>query len=169
MRRGARGVRVVGRALGHTATTWFVPFLLIAAWQAASSAHCLSTRILPAPWDVALAFRASIADGTLLHHGWVSTRRAGYGMLIGGSAGFVLGVLNGAFSIAERLLDSTLQMLRNVPHLALIPLVILWFGIDESAKIFLVAIGVFFPIYINTFHGIRRSTRRLSKWGGSMG
>ena len=56
---------------------------------------------------------------------------------------------------AETLLDSTLQMLRNIPHLALIPLVILWFGIDEEAKMFLVALGVFFPIYLNTLHGIR--------------
>ncbi|CAM5769204.1 ABC transporter permease [Labrys miyagiensis] len=56
---------------------------------------------------------------------------------------------------AELLLDSTLQMLRNVPHLAIIPLVILWFGIGESAKIFLVALGVLFPVYINTYHGIR--------------
>ena len=59
------------------------------------------------------------------------------------------------FPVAERLLDSTLQMLRNVPHLAVIPLVILWFGIDEAAKVFLVSVGVFFPIYLNTFHGVR--------------
>ena len=56
---------------------------------------------------------------------------------------------------AETLIDTTLQMVRNIPHLALIPLVILWFGIDEEAKLFLVALGVFFPIYLNTFHGIR--------------
>ena len=62
------------------------------------------------------------------------------------------------FPVAERLLDSSLQMLRNIPHLAMIPLVILWFGIDEEAKLFLVAAGVLFPIYLNTFHGIR--TRR---------
>ncbi len=52
-------------------------------------------------------------------------------------------------------------MLRNVPHLAIIPLVILWFGIDEEAKVFLVAIGVAFPIYLNTFHGIRTVDRGL--------
>ena len=62
---------------------------------------------------------------------------------------------------AETLLDSTLQMLRNIPHLALIPLVILWFGIDEAAKLFLVALGVFFPIYLNTFHGIRTVDQAL--------
>ena len=61
-----------------------------------------------------------------------------------------------------------MQMLRNVPHLAIIPLVILWFGIGEEAKIFLVAIGTLFPIYLNTFHGIRTVDRRpRSRWRGS--
>ncbi|MDU4275287.1 MAG: aliphatic sulfonate ABC transporter permease SsuC, partial [Enterobacter asburiae] len=60
-------------------------------------------------------------------------------------------------------------MLRNVPHLALIPLVILWFGIDESAKIFLVALGTLFPIYINTWHGIRNIDRGLVEMARSYG
>jgi sulfonate transport system permease protein len=66
-------------------------------------------------------------------------------------------------------LDSTLQMIRNIPHLALIPLVILWFGIDETAKIFLVALGVFFPIYINTQHGIRTVDAQLVEMGRTYG
>lgn len=69
---------------------------------------------------------------------------------IGGSIGLTLGLISGLSRWGERLLDTSVQMLRNVPHLALIPLVILWFGIDESAKIFLVALGTLFPIYINT-------------------
>jgi sulfonate transport system permease protein len=64
-------------------------------------------------------------------------------------------MMNGLSSLNETLTDSTLQMVRNIPHLALIPLVILWFGIDEAAKVFLVALGVFFPIYVNTLHGVR--------------
>jgi sulfonate transport system permease protein len=63
------------------------------------------------------------------------------------------------------LTDTTLQMVRNVPHLALIPLVILWFGIDETAKLFLVALGVFFPIYLNTLHGIRTVDPQLIEMG----
>ncbi len=55
-------------------------------------------------------------------------------------------------------------MIRNIPHLALIPLVILWFGIDEEAKLFLVALGVFFPIYINTLLGIQGSIRNWWRW-----
>src|SRR5205814_8306596 len=65
------------------------------------------------------------------------------------------GLLPGLVRRAETLLDSSFQMLRTTPALALIPLVILWFGIDESAKLFLIAVSVFFPIYLNTFHGIR--------------
>jgi len=67
------------------------------------------------------------------------------------------------------LLDTTLQMVRNVPPLALIPLVILWFGIDESAKLFLVAIGVFFPIYLNTYHGIKSVDADLVEMARSYG
>jgi sulfonate transport system permease protein len=63
--------------------------------------------------------------------------------------------VNGLSRVAEVLFDSPLQMLRNVPHLALLPIVILWFGIGEEAKVFLVALGAVFPIYVNTFHGIR--------------
>ncbi len=62
----------------------------------------------------------------------------------------ILGLISGLSRWGERLLDTSIQMLRNVPHLALIPLVILWFGIDETAKIFLVSLGTLFPIYINT-------------------
>lgn len=76
--------------------------------------------------------------------------RALIGFSIGGSLGLILGLISGLSRWGERLLDTSIQMLRNVPHLALIPLVILWFGIDESAKIFLVALGTLFPIYINT-------------------
>ncbi|MCK8188325.1 ABC transporter permease subunit, partial [Erwinia amylovora] len=77
------------------------------------------------------------------------------GFSIGGAIGLLLGLITGMSRLGERLLDTSVQILRNVPHLALIPLVILWFGIDETAKIFLVALGTLFPIYINTWHGIR--------------
>jgi sulfonate transport system permease protein len=71
------------------------------------------------------------------------------------AVGLLLGLLNGSSRRAATLLDTTVQMMRNIPALALIPLVILWFGIDEAAKLFLLSVGVFFPVYLNTFHGIR--------------
>ncbi|HEV8261785.1 MAG TPA: aliphatic sulfonate ABC transporter permease SsuC [Burkholderiales bacterium] len=140
---------------------WLLPFLLVAAWELAARFGYLSARVLPAPSDILVAFWVTLKDGSLIHHVAVSARRAVYGLVIGGGLGFVLGILTGALPLAEKLLDTSVQMLRNVPHLAIIPLVILWFGIGEEAKIFLVAIGSLFPIYLNTFHGIRTVDRGL--------
>ena len=140
---------------------WLLPILLVAAWELAARFGFLSARVLPAPSDILVAFWFTLKDGTLIHHVAVSARRALYGLLIGGGIGFALGILTGTLPLAEKLLDTSVQMLRNIPHLAIIPLVILWFGIGEEAKIFLVAIGSLFPIYLNTFHGIRTVDRGL--------
>ena len=148
---------------------WLVPILLLAAWQASAQLGWLSTRILPAPWDVLKAAVALAVSGELWSHVWTSTWRALTGFVIGGGLGLVLGLLTGSFTKAETLLDSTIQMIRNIPPLALIPLVILWFGIEEKAKLFLVSLGVFFPLYINTFHGIRSVDKGLIEMGRSYG
>ena len=148
---------------------WVVPLLLLAAWQAAAQLGWLSTRILPAPWDVAKAAVALSLSGELWSHVWTSTWRALTGFAIGGGLALTLGLLTGSSTKAETLLDSTIQMIRNIPPLALIPLVILWFGIEEKAKLFLVSLGVFFPIYINTFHGIRSVDKGLIEMGRSYG
>jgi sulfonate transport system permease protein len=160
--------RSVGQ-LGRGAVPWALPLLLLIIWQSAASAGLLSTRVLPAPVEVVAAGWRLGMSGELLHHMAVSTRRALLGLAIGGSIGFAWGVLNGLMPTAERLTDSLLQMFRNIPHLAMIPLVILWFGIDEASKLFLVAIGVLFPLYYNTFHGIRTLDRGLIEMGRVMG
>ena len=156
------------RVLGPT-VPWLLPVALLLVWEVAAQSGWLSARVLPAPSATALAFWDTLRSGTLLHHVWISTQRALIGLAIGGGLGFALGLLNGVFPFAERLLDSSLQMLRNIPHLAVIPLVILWFGIDEEAKLFLVAAGVLFPIYLNTFHGIRHVDRALIEMARSYG
>jgi sulfonate transport system permease protein len=143
------------RRAGAAAAPWAFPVAVLLAWETASQSGLIAPRLLPAPSAVAIAFWENARSGVLFQHMAVSAGRALQGMAIGGGIGFLLGVLNGISRPAETLLDSPLQMLRNVPHLAIIPLIILWFGIDETAKIFLVAIGVAFPIYLNTFHGIR--------------
>ena len=144
---------------------WGVPVLLIVFWQILAQAGWISTRVLPSPVAVVQAGIQLASTGELWHHIAVSTGRALTGFAIGGSIGFTLGLLNGTFRLSERLLDTSVQMLRNIPHLAMIPLVILWFGIDDAARIFLVAIGVLFPIYINTFHGIRTIDPGLLEMG----
>lgn len=148
---------------------WVVPLLLLFSWQLSSQFGILSSRVLPNPINV---FKAAIdlsKSGQLFDYIGTSTKRAVIGFLIGGGIGFVLGLLNGISRISESLLDSSLQMVRNIPHLALIPIVILWFGIDEEAKLFLVALGTFFPIYLNTFHGIRSIDKSLIEMGDVYG
>ena len=164
-----RSVVQVWRSAGRQVVPWLVPVLVILGWELASVAGWLSTRVLPEPLAVLKAFWTLSASGELWQHVLVSTRRALLGLAIGGGLGLLLGLLTGTFRLAETLLDSTLQMVRNVPPLALIPLVILWFGIDESAKLFLVALGVFFPIYLNTFHGIRAVDQGLIEMARSYG
>jgi sulfonate transport system permease protein len=155
--------------LRRRATPWLVPALIVLAWEAASRFGWLSTRVLPEPLAVLAAFWRLAASGELWLHVAVSTRRAALGFAIGGGLGLLLGLATGTFRLAETLLDSTLQMVRNIPALALIPLVILWFGIDETAKLFLVALGVFFPVYLNTFHGIRSVDKGLIEMARSYG
>jgi len=150
-------------------TPWLVPALILIVWELASRTGWLSTRVLPEPLAVVQAFWNLAVSGELWQHTAVSAWRALLGLAIGGGLGLLLGLLNGSFRVAETLLDSTLQMLRNIPALALIPLVILWFGIDEAAKLFLVAVGVFFPIYLNTFHGIRSVDKGLIEMARSYG
>jgi sulfonate transport system permease protein len=87
------------------------------------------------------------------------------GFGIGGGLGFLLGLCNGCSPRAERLLDTSLQMLRNIPHLALVPLLILWFGIGEESKILLVILGVFFPVYVNTLLGLKTVDPQLLEMG----
>jgi sulfonate transport system permease protein len=148
---------------------WALPVALIAFWEVAAKAGWLSSRILPEPWSVATAFWDLTASGELFLHLRTSLWRAASGFTIGAGAGLLLGLLTGSVRRAETLLDTTLQMVRNIPALALIPLVILWFGIDESAKLFLLAVGVFFPVYLNTFHGIRSADQALVEMARSYG
>jgi sulfonate transport system permease protein len=155
---------VVERAL-----SWAVPIALLAVWQWASSRGMLPGRFLPAPRAIVKSFIELSASGELWRHVRVSTIRALSGFAVGGGLGLALGLLTGSFRWAETLLDTTLQMIRNIPALALIPLVILWFGIDETAKLFLVSLGVFFPVYINTFHGIQSVDRGLLEMGRTYG
>ncbi|BET26981.1 sulfonate transport system permease protein [Limnobacter thiooxidans] len=148
---------------------WIPPIVILGLWQLAVSYGWLSSRILPAPSAVLTATRDLAVSGELWLHLQTSTWRALAGFAVGGGIGFLLGLLTGSFKFMETLLDTTLQMVRNIPPLALIPLVILWFGIDETAKLFLVSFGVFFPMYLNTYHGIKSVDPHLIEMAKSYG
>lgn len=148
---------------------WIVPLLLLIFWQVFSWMGILPERILPAPTDVFQAAVSLMTTGELFSHISISLGRALAGFLIGGLIGFLFGLFNGISKYSDLLFDTSIQMLRNIPHLALIPLVILWFGIDETSKVFLVALGVLFPIYINTYHGIKSVDKGLIEMGRAYG
>lgn len=153
------------KRMAGNGTGWILPAVLIAGWEIAARLGELPPTILPAPSDVVAALWKLTLSGEIFRNIGVSAWRALTGFAIGGSIGFLLGLANGLSTRSRELSDTTLQMVRNIPHLALIPLVILWFGIDEEAKLFLVALGVFFPIYINTLHGIRTVDAQLIEMG----
>lgn len=148
---------------------WVLPVVVIVLWQLLGQFKIIASSILPTPLEVIDAAIRLWESGELQQHILISTQRALTGFIIGGLIGFILGLLNGTVLFFEKTTDTTIQMVRTIPHLALIPLVILWFGIGESAKIFLVALGVMFPIYINTFNGIKNVDRKLIEMGSVYG
>ncbi|MBF5013750.1 aliphatic sulfonate ABC transporter permease SsuC [Burkholderia pseudomultivorans] len=148
---------------------WLVPLALLVVWEVGARVGWLSTRVLPEPVAVVRAAWSLVTSGEMWANVKVSTWRALFGFAIGGGVGLALGLATGLSKAAEVALDSTIQMIRNIPALAMIPLVILWFGIDEKAKLFLVALGVFFPVYINTYHGIRSVDANLIEMAKSYG
>ena len=130
----------------YYASPGLLPVGTVIVWQLASSVGWLSTQVLPSPEGVLKAFWTLSASGELWQHLAISSWRALVGFAIGGSIGLVLGLISGLSRWGERLLDTSIQMLRSIAASgALIPLVILWFGIDETAKIFLVSLGTLFP------------------------
>jgi sulfonate transport system permease protein len=149
--------------------SWFAPVVLVVVWELLAQRGWLSPQVLPAPSKVAkTAFKLATA-GTLLNDLGISLLRVVAGFAIGGSVGFVLGVLVGFSRVAEAAIDRSVQMIRAIPFLAVLPLVIVWLGVGEAEKIFLVALGVTFPIYINTTLGIRQVDPKLSELGRVQG
>ncbi|WP_326558316.1 ABC transporter permease subunit [Micromonospora sp. NBC_01796] len=148
-RTGARWRRVIS------------PLVLVLAWELASRTGLLAPEKLSAPSEVLRAGWRLAVDGILWTHLTDSLTRAAIGLAIGGTLGVVLGALAGLLRIGDDLVDPPVQMARMLPHLGLVPLLIIWVGIGESLKITLVCLGAFFPIYFNMYAGIRDIDVRL--------
>jgi sulfonate transport system permease protein len=155
-----RGGRLLRRSVGLIALVLF--------WQWVSTRHWWHGNI-PSPHQVWDAMVQLERGGQLWPNISASLGRVGKGLLIGGSLGLIAGVLSGLFRLGEDVIDAPFQVLRMLPSLALAPLFVIWFGIGDSAKINLIAVGVFAPMYLNTYHGIRAIDSRHVEAATSFG
>lgn len=156
---------VVGKAGGmrllHNFARYLSPLVLIFLWQVACSTGLLSTRLVASPAQIVATGWGLVQDGTLPTNLSVSLLRAATGLSLALLAGTSLALISGLSRVGENIVDAPLQILRTLPVLALVPLFILWFGIGETPKILLVALGSSFPIYLNLHKGIRSIDPKL--------
>lgn len=131
------------------------PLALVALWQLASSTGVLPREKLDSPAHVVGSLVHLWQNGTLQDAVGVSVARVAVGFALGATVGVLLAVVAGLSRLGEDVVDAPMQMLRTLPHFGLLPLFVLWFGVDESPKYLLIALGVVFPLYVNTFAGIR--------------
>jgi sulfonate transport system permease protein len=150
--RGRRGMQWRGLVL---------PALLLVAWQALCASKVFTPDVMPSPVAVATELFRLWTKGQLLGDIVITVERVALGFLLGTAVATVFGALVGYSRRTGEYLDPTLQALKAVPSLAWVPLFILWFGIFEVSKIALIAVGVFFPIYLNLVAGIRSTDRKL--------
>ncbi len=153
------------RELGRYAS----PLLILLAWQAASSAGLVSAQTLASPWRIGVTAWSLIQDGTLGRNLVVSLLRAVCGLAIAVVVGVALALIAGLSRLGEELVDAPMQMARTLPVLAMVPLFILWFGIGETPKVALVAMGATFPIYLNLFKGVRGVDPKLLEMARTLG
>jgi len=154
-----------GRVLPGKAAGLIVPAVLLAGWQAVAAAGLVPAAILPSPALVIQTLVAMAGSGEMAQALAATGGRMLFGFALGAAIATVLGGLCGASAIIRALLDPLIQALRSVPSLAWVPLFILWLGIFEASKITLVAVGVFFPIYLNLVSGIANVDRKLLEVG----
>lgn len=146
-----------GRIVQHLALT----VSLVALWQVVSGLGYLTPIILPPPAQVAGAFRELVGSGAMARHLGASVLRVLEGFAIAALAGLSLGTAIGLSRTTDRLTNLLIQLLKPIPPIAWIPLAILWFGIGESSKVYIIFVGAFFPIIINTTDGIRQTDSKF--------
>ena len=163
------GRPAIGRAFHHRLTGLIVPVSLLALWEVLARAGIVPPNWLPAPSAIVQTIRDLANSGDLSQHIGKTLGRVIAGFLIGAAAGTILGSLTGCSKILRKLLDPTLQSLRNIPSMAWVPLFLLWLGIGETSKVSLIALGAFFPVYLNLTAGIRSVDAKLVEVGEVFG
>lgn len=142
-----------------------VPLLALLAWQLSSDLAQSGGFELPTPTEVFRAFQELWSSGDIQAAVPASLGRAGAGFAFGLVIGGFLGIANGLFRLSEELFDSTMQIVRVIPFIAVVPLFLVWFGIGEEMKIILISLACTFPVYINTYSAVKLVDRKLIEVG----
>jgi NitT/TauT family transport system permease protein len=170
--------RSAGRSLARSAQYALFPIALLVVWQVCAQLGFVRRNVLPAPTDVAIVWydlitgatdAATRYSGTWLNHAAASIWRVFAGFAWGVALGTLAGLLIGLSRIMERVLDPTIQVLRNIPVTAWVPLSLVFFGIGNAPAVFLIGLGAFFPAAVNTTHGVRQINATLIKAARMMG
>lgn len=142
-----------------------VPVAILAIWQILASTGTINAQLMSSPSSVASSLVDMTTSGQLGPNLEVSLVRAVAGLFIGAGLGLAIGLLAGLSRFGEDAVDSSIQAIRTLPYLGMVPLFILWFGLGETPRILMVAFGAFFPMYLNVFKGIRSVDERLVDLG----
>lgn len=137
------------------------PLGLLLLWQVTAELGLVSRQVLPPPTQIVAAFAELIETGELQRALPASIGRSLAGLAIGGGIGLLLGLFAGLWKKGEEIFDAPLQMLRTIPFISAVPLFIIWFGIDESVKIIIILVATIFPVYLNTYSGVRSVDPKL--------
>jgi NitT/TauT family transport system permease protein len=153
----------------ETLALWVSIPLFLLAWQAASTSGYVNELLFPPPTKVALALWDELINGTLVLDLGMSTMRVVVGFAGGAAAAIAVGLLTGRYALVSNLLTPIFQLLRPIPPIAFVPIVILWFGLSEWGKWFLVFWGVFFTVWVATHLGVQRADPALIWAARSLG
>jgi NitT/TauT family transport system permease protein/sulfonate transport system permease protein len=140
-----------------------------AIWEAISRSGLVNNIMLPTPTTIVLSGWELLASGELLRHLGASLWRSLLGFVVGSVLAIVVGVAMAQLPLLNATINPLVQMFRAIPALAFVPLAIFWFGIGELSKVFLIAWGVFFPVWVNTYLGVRDTNPLLGRAAASLG
>lgn len=155
----------ISAAGARVAVAWAVPMAVLLIWEASIASGFFTGRLMPPPSRVMATLWGLLLSGDLLSHISITTLRVILGFGLGTVAGTIAGAATGYFGPARRLLDPTIQALRAIPSIAWVPLFILWFGIFETSKVMLIAVGVFFPVYLGVCGALQSVDRKIVEVG----
>lgn len=142
-----------------------LPFAIATAWEIAVRSGWANGRLLPPPSRIGGTLWELAESGELAMHAWATLWRVAAGFGLGAAVGTILGAASGANRTVRQLLDPTLQALRAIPSIAWVPLFILWLGIFEASKVALIAVGVFFPVYLGVAAALASVDRKIIEVG----